>query len=142
MIPGWDQASPKKAEDEARWQKRSEQVKDLRDAGGDWPRHQKTPDAAEHALGVWLHGQRIAYNQGKMAPEKEALLNEHLPGCREGRRRTGGRRRNSYPEMANTWLRPRGLPKVLPTRARHSIINSGPHVCRHPPPLHVQAPPM
>lgn len=59
-------------------------MKDLREAGGDWPRHQKTPDADERVLGVWLHGQRINYKQRKMAAEKEALLNEHLPGWREG----------------------------------------------------------
>lgn len=96
VIPGWDQASPKKAEDEARWQKRFQQVKDLREAGGDWPRHQKTPDADERVLGVWLHGQRINYKQRKMAAEKEALLNEHLPGWREGRRRSGGRQRRPH----------------------------------------------
>jgi hypothetical protein len=93
VIPGWDQASRRKTEDEARWQTRFEQVKDLREAGGDWPRHQKTPDAAERVLGVWLHGQRINYNQGKLVPEKESLLNQFLPGWREGRRRIGGRRR-------------------------------------------------
>lgn len=95
VIPGWDLASKRKAEDVARWQKRFQQVKDLRDAGGDWPRHQKTPDADERVLGVWLHGQRINYNQGKLATEKESLLNQVLPGWREGRRRTGGRRRDS-----------------------------------------------
>ncbi|TLM80778.1 helicase associated domain-containing protein [Pseudarthrobacter sp. NamE5] len=99
VIPGWDQASPKKTEDEARWQKRFQQVKDLRAAGCDWPRHQKTPDTAERVLGVWLHGQRINYNQGKLAPEKEVLLDEHLPGWREGRRRTGGRRRRPRTQM-------------------------------------------
>lgn len=89
----WDLALRRKAEDEARWQKRLQQVKGLRDAGGDWPRHQKTQDADERVLGVWLHGQRINYNQGNLATEKESLLNEVLPGWREGRRRTGSRRR-------------------------------------------------
>lgn len=93
VIPGWDLASRRKAEDEARWQKRLQQVKGLRDVGGDWPRHQKTQDADERVLGVWLHGQRINYNQGKLATEKESLLSEVLPGWREGRRRTGSRRR-------------------------------------------------
>ena len=93
VIPGWDLASKRKVEDEVRWQQRLQQVKDLRDARCDWPRHQKTPDLAERVLGVWLHGQRINHNQGKLAAEKEALLNEHLPGWREGRRRTGGGRR-------------------------------------------------
>ncbi len=96
VIPGWGLASKREAEDEARWQKRFQQVKDLRDAGGEWPRHQKTPDADERVLGVWLHGQRINYNQGKLAPEKEALLNEHLPGWRDGRPR--GRRPRRTPQ--------------------------------------------
>lgn len=67
VIPGWDQASRKKAEDEARWQKRFQQVKDLRDAGGDWPRHQKAPDADERVLGVWLHGQ----SANQLQPEED-----------------------------------------------------------------------
>lgn len=96
VIPGWDLASKRKAEDEARWQKRLQQVKDLRDAGGEWPRHQKTPDADERVLGVWLHAQRINYNQGKLASEKESLLNEVLPGWREGRPR--GRRPRRTPQ--------------------------------------------
>lgn len=95
VIPGWYQASPRKAEDEARWQQRLKELQALRAAGGDWPRHQKTQDADERVLGVWLHGQRINYNQGKLAKEKESQLNEVLPGWREGRRRTGGRRSDS-----------------------------------------------
>ncbi|MBD1540592.1 Helicase associated domain protein [Pseudarthrobacter oxydans] len=96
VIPGWGLASKRKAEDEARWQKRLQQVKEVRDAGGEWPRHQKTPDADERVLGVWLHAQRINYNQGKLAPEKESLLNEVLPGWREGRPR--GRRPRRTPQ--------------------------------------------
>ncbi|MDQ0031505.1 helicase associated domain-containing protein [Arthrobacter bambusae] len=100
VIPGWDLTSRRKADDEARWQKRLQQVRALRDAGGDWPRHQKTTDADERILGVWLHGQRINYRQRKLVPEKEALLNKVLPGWREGRRRTGGRPRT--PESPGT----------------------------------------
>jgi len=33
VIPGWDQASPRKAEDEARWQRRLREVKAFRKAG-------------------------------------------------------------------------------------------------------------
>lgn len=95
MIPGWDLTSRRKADDEARWQKRLQQVKSIREVGGDWPRHQKTPHADERILGVWLHSQRINYRQGKLAPEKESLLNKVLPGWREGRRRTGGRPRTT-----------------------------------------------
>lgn len=96
VITGWDLASKRKAEDEARWQQRLQQVKDIRDAGGEWPRHQKTPDADERVLGVWLHAQRINYNQGRLVSEKESLLNEVLPGWREGRPR--GRRPRGTPQ--------------------------------------------
>lgn len=92
VIPGWALTTRRKADDEARWQKRLQQVRTLRDAGGEWPRHQKTPDADERVLGVWLHGQRINYHQGKLAPEKESQLDEVLPGWRDGRPRGRGRR--------------------------------------------------
>jgi hypothetical protein len=59
------------------------------------PRHQKTHDPVERTLGVWLHGQRINYNHGKLAPEKKLQLDKVLPGWREGRPRGGGRRRDS-----------------------------------------------
>jgi hypothetical protein len=93
VIPGWDQASPRKAEDEARWQRRLREVEAFRKAGGELPRHQKTDDPVERTLGVWLHGQRINYNHGKLAPEKKSRLDKVLPGWREGRPR--GRRRDS-----------------------------------------------
>jgi hypothetical protein len=74
VLPDWDQASPKKAEDEARWQKRFQQVKELREAGGDRPRHQKTPDADERVLGVWLHGQRINKTRGRWPRRRKHCL--------------------------------------------------------------------
>lgn len=90
LIPCWDQASPRKAEDEARWQRRLREVTAFRKASGELPRHQKTHDPVERTLGVWLHGQRISYNHGKLAPEKKSQLDKVLPGWREGRPR--GRR--------------------------------------------------
>lgn len=92
VIPGWDQASSRKAEDEARWQRRVREVSAFRKATGEWPRHQKTDDPVERKLGVWLHGQRINYNHGTLAPEKKSELDAVLPGWREGRPRSGGRR--------------------------------------------------
>ncbi|MHA7199792.1 helicase associated domain-containing protein [Arthrobacter alkaliphilus] len=94
-IPGWDQASRGKAADEARWQQRLKEVEAIRKAGGEWPRHQKTDDPQERTLGVWLHGQRINYNRGKLTREKKLQLDKVLPGWREGRPRGGGRRRDS-----------------------------------------------
>lgn len=91
-IPGWDQASPRKAEDEVRWQRRLTEVRAYREASGGLPRHQKTDDPLERTLGVWLHGQRINLNHGKLAREKKSRLDQDLPGWREGRPR-GGRRR-------------------------------------------------
>ncbi len=95
VIPDWDQASPWKAEAEARWQRRLKEVKAFRRAGGEWPRHQKTDDPVERTLGVWLHGQRINYNHGKLAPEKKSQLDKVLPEWREGRPR--GRRPQKLP---------------------------------------------
>jgi hypothetical protein len=89
-IPGWDSPSTRKADDAGRWQKRLEEIAKLRDAGGDWPRHQKTDDRVERTLGVWLHTQRIDYRAGKLSSAKEYSLNEVLPGWREGRGRRGG----------------------------------------------------
>lgn len=92
VIPGWDQASPRRAEDEARWQRRLREVEAFRKASGELPRHQKTDDPVERTLGVWLHGQRINYHHGKLAREKKSRLDGVLPGWREGRPR--GRRRD------------------------------------------------
>lgn len=89
-IPSWDSPSTRKAEDAARWQQRLEEIAKLRDAGGDWPRHQKTDDRVERTLGVWLHTQRMDYRAGKLSPAKEYSLNEVLPGWRKGRRHRGG----------------------------------------------------
>ncbi|RAX43754.1 helicase-associated protein [Arthrobacter sp. AQ5-06] len=92
VIPGWDKPSTRKADDAARWQQRLAELQKIRAAGGDWPRHQKTDDAHERTLGVWLHGQRIDYRAGRLAPAKENKLNEVLPGWREGRGHRGGPR--------------------------------------------------
>ncbi|MFP3460051.1 helicase associated domain-containing protein [Arthrobacter globiformis] len=93
--PGWDQAPSQKAEAEARWQRRLKEVRAFRKATGELPRHQKTDDPLERTLGVWLHGQRINCNHGKLAPKKKLRLDKVLPGWREGRRRRGGHSRNS-----------------------------------------------
>ncbi|MDR7161760.1 helicase associated domain-containing protein [Arthrobacter sp. BE255] len=91
VIPGWDMPSTRKTDDEARWQQRLEELQNLRAAGGDWPRHQKTDDKCERTLGVWLHGQRIDYRAGRLVPTKEKKLNDVLPGWRDGRGHRGGR---------------------------------------------------
>jgi Helicase associated domain len=94
-IPSWDKPSTRKAVDEARWEQRLAELQDLRAAGGDWPRHQKTDDAHERTLGVWLHSQRIDYRAGRLDSAKLQQLNEFLPGWREGRGHRGGRRRRA-----------------------------------------------
>jgi hypothetical protein len=98
VIPGWDRPSTRKADDEARWQQRLEEIRALRAASGDWPRHQKSDNPKERTLGVWLHGQRIDYRKGRLNPAKEKKLNELLPGWREGRRHRGGWRRKPTSE--------------------------------------------
>jgi len=93
VIAGWDKPSTRKAEDEARWQHRLEELQRIRAAGGEWPRHQKTDDAHERTLGVWLHAQRIDYRAGRIDQAKAEQLDRRLPGWREGRGHRGGRRR-------------------------------------------------
>lgn len=95
VIPGWDKPTTRKADDEARWQQRLEELQNLRAASGDWPRHQKTDDKHERTLGVWLHGQRIDYRAGRLDPVKEKKLNKALPGWRDGRGHRGGHRPKS-----------------------------------------------
>ena len=92
VIPDWDQVPSRKAEDEARWQRRLKEVRAFRKASGALPRHQKTDDPLERTLGVWLHGQRINYNHGKLARGKKSRLDTVLPGWRAGGPRGGGRR--------------------------------------------------
>lgn len=94
-IQGWDRPSTRKTDDETRWQQRLRDLQALRAAGGDWPRHQKTDDMHERTLGLWLHGQRMTRRAGKMNPAKEKLLDELLPGWREGRGHRGGRTRTA-----------------------------------------------
>jgi hypothetical protein len=58
-------------------------------AGHDWPRHSKTDDQAERALGVWLHTQRIDCRAGKLTAAKEKQLNDVISRRRQGRARRG-----------------------------------------------------
>lgn len=78
-----------KADKEAQWQQRLEELQHLRAAGGDWPRHQKLDDKHERTLRVWLHRQRIDYRTGRLNPVKEKKLNTDVPGWRDGRGRKG-----------------------------------------------------
>ncbi|MFD5277514.1 helicase associated domain-containing protein [Pseudarthrobacter sp. NPDC058362] len=94
VIPGWDGPSARELRDEARWRQRFQELTQLRAGGGDWPRHQKTADEQERALGLWLHGQRISARHGRMDPAKVKLLDSSVPGWREGRGHRGGQRSN------------------------------------------------
>ncbi|MDP9889589.1 helicase associated domain-containing protein [Pseudarthrobacter enclensis] len=92
-IPGWRDYPTQRDADATRWKMRVAEVAVWRAAGNDWPRHQKTDDREERTLGVWLHTQRIDYRAGKLTAANEALLNEVIPGWRQGRRRRGGNSR-------------------------------------------------
>jgi hypothetical protein len=85
VVPGWHQASTKKADDEARWKQRLSQVARHLAGGNDWPRHNKTDIKEERVLGVWLHG--IDHRAGRLDPAKEAQLDALIPGWRQGRAR-------------------------------------------------------
>ncbi|MHA7297700.1 helicase associated domain-containing protein [Pseudarthrobacter sp. MDT3-1] len=92
VIPGWDTQPTRTEENAARWEQRLTELVAYRRAGNDWPLHKKASTEEERVLGVWLHGQRIKYRQEILTEEREATLNARLPGWREGRARSGGRR--------------------------------------------------
>lgn len=92
VIPGWEVPSSQKADNEARWHRRLAELKEYLAAGNDWPRHQKCEDEQERVLGVWLHVQRISHRDGALTAEREEQLSTVVPGWREGRARSGGRR--------------------------------------------------
>ncbi|MBE4719545.1 helicase associated domain-containing protein [Pseudarthrobacter sp. AB1] len=93
ILPGWDTVPRPADRNNARWDQRLAELVEYRAAGNDWPLHKKAATEQERVLGVWLHGQRIDYRTGKIKPAREEQLNESLPGWREGRKRSGGRRK-------------------------------------------------
>ena len=105
VILGLDKFSRRKANNETRWQQRLGELQNLRAAGGNWHRHQKTDDTKERTLGVWLHEQRIKCRAGRLSPAKEKKLNEALPGWREGRGHRGGCRATHNPNRYSGQLR-------------------------------------
>lgn len=90
-IPGWDAPRRQKERREALWNQRLVELIAYRAEGKDWPLHKKAGTEQERVLGVWIHGQRIAYRQGTLAPARQARLDAELPGWRQGRPRRGGR---------------------------------------------------
>jgi hypothetical protein len=99
VIPDWRKPSAKKADDEARWTQRLNEVAEYRAAGNGWPRHNKTNDPLERMLGVWLHVQRINDRAGRLDPAKRTQLDAVIPGWRQGRARRGA---NSRPKSADS----------------------------------------
>lgn len=92
VVPDWDTGPSYQDLHEARWEQRVQELVDYRNAGNEWPRHQKTDDVHERTLGIWLHGQRITHRNGTLTSGRKKKLNELLPGWREGRGHRGGRR--------------------------------------------------
>lgn len=90
IIPGWEQPSTRKADDEARWHQRLAEVIVYRAEGNDLPRHKKPDTEQKRVLGVWVHIQRMKRRRNQLYPNKETQLNTLLPGCPIGRVR--GRR--------------------------------------------------
>ncbi|MDQ1053086.1 hypothetical protein QE394_001014 [Arthrobacter sp. SORGH_AS 212] len=101
-IPNWRNPPTKQADDAARWDRRLNEVAAWLAAGNDLPRHQKTDDQEERTLGVWLHTQRIDDRAGRLTAAREALLNDRVPGWRQGRPRGGSK---SQPSSSAALLR-------------------------------------
>ncbi|WP_456506504.1 helicase associated domain-containing protein [Arthrobacter sp. UYCu723] len=92
VIPGWNKQPTQSEVNAARWDRRLAELATYRAAGNNWPLHKKAATEQERILGVWLHSQRINHRHGTLNPAKEAELDASLPGWREGRARSGGRR--------------------------------------------------
>jgi hypothetical protein len=80
------------AKHDARWEQRFAELSAYRAGGNDCPRHKSPDSEQERVLGIWLHVQRISRREGKLHPDREERLNDSLPGWKEGRARSGGRR--------------------------------------------------
>jgi hypothetical protein len=111
VIPAWEVVRTLKADNEARWNGRLAELEKYLATGSDWPRHKGFATEEERVLGVWLHVQRISRREGTLTQAREAQMNEQLPGWREGRSRSGGRRRNG-PLIKG----PHGQPPIGPQR--------------------------
>jgi hypothetical protein len=95
VIPHWNTQPTRTETNAAVWERRLGDLIDFRADGHDWPRHKGSGTEQERVLGVWLHVQRISFHKEKLAPEREARLDSSLSGWREGRLRTGGRKKSS-----------------------------------------------
>lgn len=85
-LPDW-QESIRATAGRARWQGRLAELAAYREAGNAWPRHKKTGTELEHALGVWLHSQRISLRRNNLDLARTQALDTVLPGWRTGRTR-------------------------------------------------------
>ncbi len=85
-IAGWD-TNARTAADEARWHTRLAELQQYRAEGNDWPRHRAYDTEQEHALGVWIHGQRQKLREDTLSPDKAAQLDAVVPGWQKGRTR-------------------------------------------------------
>lgn len=94
VIPGWDRQPTRAEENAARWERRLAELVHYRQEGNDWPLPQKASNEEERVLGSWLHGQRIKLRKGTLTKEHEGKLDTQLPGWREGRPHSGGRRKS------------------------------------------------
>jgi hypothetical protein len=94
VIPGWDVASTRKADDQARWGRRLAELLEYRAAGNDWPRHKKPESEQERALGVWVHVQRISRREGTLTPDRDEQLDTVVSRLA---RRQGTQRRPASP---------------------------------------------
>lgn len=74
QLPGWNE-TPAQA-----WFRIADDVAAFRDRIGEWPAY-GSREATVRRMAKWLSDQRAGRN---VSPEREAYLNEHLPGWRTG----------------------------------------------------------
>jgi hypothetical protein len=79
VLPGWE-SSQRANLDAERWETRLEQLRAFRSAEGRWPRFRNPAGDAERVLGVWLHGQRQAFGDGRLTSAEVRLLDNKVRG--------------------------------------------------------------
>jgi hypothetical protein len=78
-LAGWTR-NQRVVEDGRRWQERLQELYAFHQHECRWPRHRNYKTAAEHVIGVWLHGQRQKALKGALAANELQALNETVPG--------------------------------------------------------------
>lgn len=78
-LTGWN-IDPFKRDLENHWQERLGQLVAYTAETGSYPRWKNYASEHEHAIGIWLHGQRQARTERRLIPHRRQALDAAVPG--------------------------------------------------------------